>query len=74
MLEASGSHTNDSGPTRGTDAVHPTAIDQVVAELAVSGMRMDRFMALATEGLLPDEKLRDLWRRHRDVLLPGWDA
>lgn len=74
MLDGPAPHTNDPDTTPGSDVARSVVIDQVVAELAVSGMRMDGFVALATEGLLPDENLRELWRRHRDVLVPDWAA
>lgn len=59
---------------RSTGVLHDSVIDEVIAELADSGMRIDGFVALATEGLLPNEDLRELWRRHRDVLVPDWAA
>lgn len=75
MLESFTPETTGPGGTPRPDTDPRTAaIDQVVEQLAGSGMRLDRFLALATEGLLPDDDLRELWRRHRDLLVPDWAA
>lgn len=75
MLDTSSPDIVSPAGTVRTDAVERSAvIDQVAAELARSGMRIDRFVSLASEGLLLDDDLKDLWRQHRDILLPDWAA
>lgn len=75
MLDAPLHHASHSEETHEENALEQiSAMDEVAVLLARSGMRIDRFVALATEGLLPDEDLRELWRKHRDVLLPDWAA
>lgn len=49
-------------------------MEHVRGELAKRGMRLDTFVGLANEGLLPDNDLRMLWQQHRDVLVPDWAA
>lgn len=64
----------EATPPTATGRDRTAALEQVSHEVGRSGMRLDRFISLGSEGLLPDERLRQLWRQNRDVLAPDWAA